>query len=1662
MAMNLTKLTNAEYPLRDAREAIDGDNALNPSDPSAYYTAAGNPPGVWIGKGAELVGGKVGTTASSKTVRALINERRNPSNGQYLGDIKMSEGDNGEAPVAGFDLTTRQPKSISILWAFGDKETRDGIDECMRKATEMTIEYFENEYATTRAGQGGVASVSADGVAGFVFDHYDNRNGDPQPHKHIVISNRVRRSSDKMWTALDGRKIYAGMVEISEVHENLLQDLLTERFGWSWTLKQDNGTKAMVNEVDGVPQELINAFSSRDAEIDLLLEKKIKEYETSTGKQAGWRMKAELHKEAWLATRKAKPEIQPSLKAKRDHWYRKLGEVAPGIQLDQMFKDVNSRKTRLMHVDADCEDDIARLLLGQLADLTHLAGGGDEYLDRQARAVIRKTVNAHTVWKRTNVRAEAERLLREVRIDPTQRVIVANKIADKALSQCVKLTPDRYKLPPGALDDLSIATRQGQSVFEDADLDQYTTVDVLEAERYMISGLDKTTGVGYKPGEGNQWLDQWNERMSAQGGYPLAPDQQKAAAYALENPRLVSSIIGPAGTGKTTTMKAVAQAWQAKYGEGSVIGLATSARAVGELKDSIGCESMTIAMLLTLNNPERIKAEIQQEGRLQQQLRNASNPLERLFIRTRIATRHITDSSTIRPNQLIIVDEAGMTDTRLLQWITKLAEFHGAKVILTGDPKQLDSVSGAGGMLGYADRHGKCERLTSLWRFTGKAEKWADDPDGPASRRRWEGEADATLRLREGGDRLDESSVDECRRLIDEYMEHDRIHWGEDVDLEEEAYQMCIKWQALGKSTLLLAGTNAQVRDINQRFILERRAQGRSESDPAKLCRLRDGLDVGTGDQIVCRTNSRNVRDQIGRPIENGMTFKIISTGKAGARCVNLADGVECRIPNDWLKEACEAGYAATVHRSQGMTVDRCAAVFPSDENMACNLQYVAGSRGKEENHFLFGCKSEEDRHIDHMLTGAEEDPRKIAMSRMLDSLLTHTETMTATETMEQEYKDRYDLKRLLREHDYAAGLIAGPHLLAMLGKTHDARTVDKIKRSPSFEWLRGVWSRAYMTDPKRATAIIRQSLEKKPRRLTAEKAEHAAIHAARGMMPAAGTETGGTFTLDMDAPSDMIETVRHMMDETGIPYHEEPSLDPGRSRFSMDERYTPAVKAMLDAHIQARDDIDQSMFPEWEALRKTARGIINDDPDLKKKNRPVEPDWAATIAGRLNANLLDRVNGSVHDDWVGGILPPIRSRKHDAALDLVRQNERLIETRIDSLEQEARRTKQAWVGQVLAAAGDSDKRLLRDVVVYRAMWSVEDADNPLGERPPAESGRQEQHWANLNGRINHTSGVVKPPKPTREGTRIPVTAKTPIKEKAPIRKEPVVHVEGKLLDSGIPMDTKPTPDGDRLLGRCSRDIGFISRMSDIADEAALDFIHGRYDPDVTLGRIRDEVGGIAQACRETFGEDYSDHIDEAAQSALDALTDPINGRIARLADHGTGEAEIIDANRRDRMRRLEEYYMERAVMDADERSHDTYSLLPPTIRQSLDALTMTYGGTATDLMDAEPIQNKRTMQPMDHDMPTWDELRQCSTTIEEYYETHPSDRHEGRLPEDVEQSLLTLASMYGMGREADQKELETMRETLHRLPMDESHVEQTTENNNERTATWQESSRLS
>lgn len=741
----------------------------------------------------------------------------------------------------------------------------------------------------------------------------------------------------------------------------------------------------------------------------------------------------------------------------------------------------------------------------------------------------------------------------------------------------------------------------------------------------MIGQAGKPAVTGFTADEARIWLQGWNEQARRNGGYPLAADQFEAAVYALSNPRMVGAVIGPAGTGKTITMRAVADAWRAKYGPDSVLGLATSRRAVGELRNSIGCNSITIAKLLYHNDIDQIERHRRDIAVLDQQIRSTPDPIQRLACRMRLS-RILAEESTysIRPNQLVIIDEAGMVDTRHMAQVSRMAELMGSKVTLTGDPLQLDSVSGAGGMLGWMERHA-CIRCSQAC---------GGSPPRPTN----------------------------------------------------------------GTETPTAEGT------------------------PSADGKARDGRRSNSGKAATAPIPKAS-------PHANGSCNGTwTTTGSTGERTCN------------WRR-------SPTSSASNGRTVDRCAVLFPSDANTPCNLQYVAGSRGKEENHFYYACPDEEQRKIRHQLSGVETDPKAIAMSRMKASLLNHPDAATATETLERERMDRMDLKRLMREHDYAAGLISGPHLNAMLARRHDPKTVDKITRSPSYEWLRGVWSRAYMTDAKRALAIIGQPLDPdrlKGRRLDRDHLVGKIARTARVLHPDRMDDTTYRIDMDVSRDSEQARYVTEILERSDIHYALADTLDGKAITIDVDHSRIPAVKTILDGLCQTVKGFDQSLFPQWRELRREEGRILKENPDMRRQSRPVEPDWAATIAGRLNAGLLDRVNGTVHEEWCAGVIPRIRASRHGSELDIVRQNERLIELKVDELVRDAQASNQPWTGRILEASAD-DPTLFRDVVVYRAMWQVDEEDNPLGERPPASSGRQEQHWANLDGRINHTDGVVNP-----------------------------------------------------------------------------------------------------------------------------------------------------------------------------------------------------------------------------------------------------------------------------------------------------------------------------
>jgi len=144
--------------------------------------------------------------------------------------------------------------------------------------------------------------------------------------------------------------------------------------------------------------------------------------------------------------------------------------------------------------------------------------------------------------------------------------------------------------------------------------------------------------------------------------------------------------LAPAGAGKTTTMRVVVQAWQAAGRP--VVALAPSAVAADVLRAELGTVADTLA-------------------------------------------KFDHDQPAIAAGTLILVDEAGMAGTMMLDRLIARASRAGAVVRLLGDDQQLGAVE-AGGVIRHLAAEVGAVRMRQVVRFT--------DPD----------EADATLQVRDG------------------------------------------------------------------------------------------------------------------------------------------------------------------------------------------------------------------------------------------------------------------------------------------------------------------------------------------------------------------------------------------------------------------------------------------------------------------------------------------------------------------------------------------------------------------------------------------------------------------------------------------------------------------------------------------------------------------------------------------------------------------------------------------------------------------------------------------------------------------------------------------------------------------------------------------------
>ncbi|MFC3183909.1 MobF family relaxase [Pseudoglutamicibacter albus] len=334
--------------LLNAVVAGDGDRDAS-SALTRYYLEAGTPPGIWLGAGLPGLAGEiaVGASVSEEQLRRLMGHGQDPNSGEQLGRPYRKFATAGErtqrrldqlpksltageraaqqalieaeeaqkptnAPVAGFDLTFSVPKSVSTLWAVADGGTQALVAQAHHAAIRDVIALLERDVAMTRVGakgpRGAVAQVDVRGVIATAYDHYDSRAADPQLHTHVVIANRVQAVDDGKWRTLDSRAIHAAVTGLSEHYNAVLSDHLTQILGVGWEARDRGAGRSTAWEIVGVPQELMDEFSSRTRDIEQVKDRLVDEYVSKHGRQPSPKLVWQFRQQATLETRPPKQQ----------------------------------------------------------------------------------------------------------------------------------------------------------------------------------------------------------------------------------------------------------------------------------------------------------------------------------------------------------------------------------------------------------------------------------------------------------------------------------------------------------------------------------------------------------------------------------------------------------------------------------------------------------------------------------------------------------------------------------------------------------------------------------------------------------------------------------------------------------------------------------------------------------------------------------------------------------------------------------------------------------------------------------------------------------------------------------------------------------------------------------------------------------------------------------------------------------------------------------------------------------------------------------------------------------------------------------------------------------------------------------------------------------
>ncbi len=261
---------------------------------------------------------------------------------------------------------------------------------------------------------------------------------------------------------------------------------------------------------------------------------------------------------------------------------------------------------------------------------------------------------------------------------------------------------------------------------------------------------------------------------------------------------------------------------------------------------------------------------------------------------------------------VLVVDETGMVGTRMLARLLDLAAASSAKVVLVGDHRQLPEIQAGGAFAGLARTLG----ATTLRRNRRQVERW---------------ERDALADLRDG----------DPQPAIDRYVKEGRVHVGDAARAVQR--QMVDDWwegRTQGKEVLMLAGRHTQVDALNRLSRKRLRDEGELGDDEV----LAGGRRFATGDTVMAGYNDYRLG------LLNGTRGTVTAVDiRRGRVQVATDDGRSVDVPRRYLELGrLTHGYASTVHKAQGATVD--STLLLVDDQSYREAAYTGLSRGRMAN----------------------------------------------------------------------------------------------------------------------------------------------------------------------------------------------------------------------------------------------------------------------------------------------------------------------------------------------------------------------------------------------------------------------------------------------------------------------------------------------------------------------------------------------------------------------------------------------------------------------------------------------------------------------------------------------------------------------------------------